>query len=87
MSTIKFIAYGKQSSGYQKFPIRDKDNNTYYPVRSPKDLIIGQYAYLGKRINSHHGLPAKWELWRIQLESDKYGHPKYWYGKNRYLFL
>lgn len=91
MSTIKFVAIGPQSSGYQKFPVVDAAGNRYSPTwgQSYKDqLEVGSKAFLGKRINNPHGENAIWELWPITIEkTPEYGTAKRWYGKGRYVFV
>lgn len=87
MTTIKFRAVATKISGrYQAYPLVDEKGNLYRPILTPVE--IGDYVFLGKRINNHHGQPNEWELWSHVVEPDPRYHtiPRTWFGKSRYLF-
>jgi hypothetical protein len=88
MTTTKFHARSGSSNHWRKFPLMDDEGFLYEPVRSSAAVAIGDAAYLGKRVNNHHGEVPLWELWPIIIEKDPlYTTPKLWYGFNRYVFL
>jgi hypothetical protein len=85
--TPKFYARSQTLSHRGRFPVVDTEGNKYTPIHSSSDVVVGELAYLGKRVNNYHGEFPVWELWEITIERDPlYNHPKVWYGFNRFVF-
>lgn len=85
--TPKFYARSPSLLHGSRFPLTDSEGNKYRPVMTSRDVVIGQVAYLGKRVNNFHGEVPVWELWEITIEKDPlYSTPKLWYGMGRYVF-